>query len=151
MVVEKIALLNLPTLYHSPDPYEMPSLPAIGAVPSLDAEERANILDTLFEPCTQLHTLSVETLGSSKFESYSALIEAVGHQLQSLYTSNLESDEKWLDDILAAHPRLGEKKVESEQSQREQAQLNQGGEGEAEKLARLNNAYEEKFPGLRYV
>lgn len=129
----------------------MPSLPAIENVPSCSTEERARVLDTLFETCTQLHTLSVETLGETKFDSYSALIEAVGRQLQSLYESKLESDQKWLDDILAAHPRLGEKKVDSEQSRSEQAQLNQGDSSEGEKLAKLNQEYEEKFPGLRYV
>jgi len=129
----------------------MPSLPAIEAVPSLGTEERAKILDALFEPCTQLHTLSVETLGNTKFEDYPALIQAVGRQLQNLYASNLESDQKWLNDILVAHPRLGEKKVDSEQSRKEQAQLNQGEPGEGEKLANLNQAYEEAFPGLRYV
>ena len=109
------------------------------------------MLDTLFEACTQLHTLSVETLGETKFDSYSALIEAVGRQLQSLYESKLESDQKWLHDILAAHPRLGEKKVDSAQSRSEQAQLNQGDSSEGEKLVKLNQEYEEKFPGLRYV
>ena len=129
----------------------MPSLPAIETVPSSSTEERAGVLDTLFEPCTQLHTLSVETLGETKFDSYSALIDVVGRQLQSLYESRLESDLKWLNDILAAHPRLGEKKVDSEQSREEQTQLNQGEPGEGEKLAKLNQEYEEKFPGLRYV
>ncbi|KAI7040283.1 hypothetical protein KC352_g46652, partial [Hortaea werneckii] len=42
------------------------------------------------------------------------------------------------------------KKVESAQSQTEQAQL-QGGGDEAEKLRQLNEEYEAKYPGLRYV
>lgn len=109
------------------------------------------MLDTLFEPCTQLHTLSVETLGGTTFQSYPALIEAVSRQLQSLYGSRLESDQKWLIDILVAHPRLGEKKVDSQQSRNEQAQFNQGSSGEGEQLAKLNQEYEEKFPGLHYV
>jgi len=71
--------------------------------------------------------------------------------LQELQRSNLESDHKWLEAILSAHPRLGEKKVESEQSRKEQAQLNQGGSEEAGKLAEFNRKYEERFPGLRYV
>ena len=52
---------------------------------------------------------------------------------------------------MGAHPRLGEKKVDSEQSRAEQAQLNTGGEAEAEKLRALNEEYEKAFPGLRYV
>ena len=129
----------------------MASLPSISSLPSLDAEKRAQVLDLLFEPCTQLHTLSVSLLHEQSFSSYPELIEAVGRQLQDLQQSNLESDHKWLDAILSAHPRLGEKKVDSEQSRKEQAQLNQGGAEEAEKLARLNRKYEDAFPGLRYV
>jgi len=130
----------------------MTTLPAISSVPSLDAERRAQILDTLFEPCAQLHTLSVSVLRERSFQSYDELIAAVGAQLTELYNSRLESDSKWLDAILRAHPRLGEKKVDSEQSRREQAQLNQGGAAEdADRLAELNRAYELKFPGLRYV
>lgn len=129
----------------------MVSLPSVSSLQSLDAEERAQVLDSLFEPCTQLHTLSVSLLREKEFTSYNDLIDAVGQQLRDLHQSNLESDHKWLEAILSAHPRLGEKKVESEQSRKEQAQLNQGGTEEAEKLAALNRNYEDKFPGLRYV
>jgi len=68
-----------------------------------------------------------------------------------LSESALASDTEWLDKILGAHPRLGAKKVESAQSQAEQAQLNTGGEGEAAKLRELNELYEKTFPGLKYV
>ncbi|KAK5199883.1 hypothetical protein LTR99_004679 [Exophiala xenobiotica] len=129
----------------------MASLPPIAELPTLDTEERAQVLDLLFEPCQQLHTLSVSSLRENTFSSYDELIEAVGKQLTELSESNLESDNKWLEAILSAHPRLGEKKVESEQSRKEQAQLNQGGEGEAATLAEMNRKYEETFPGLRYV
>ncbi|KIW64264.1 hypothetical protein PV04_09211 [Phialophora macrospora] len=129
----------------------MAVLPPISTLPSLDTEERARVLDLLFEPCTQLHTLSVSLLHEQNFSSYSDLIDAVGNQLQELHQSTLESDHKWLEAILSAHPRLGGKKVDSEQSRKEQAQLNQGGADQAERLAELNRAYEDKFPGLRYV
>ena len=130
-------------------------LPAIRKVPSLPTIHRAAILDTLFEPCTQLHTLSVSTLSEKTFDSYSDLIAAIGQQLTDLYQSELESDQKWLDLILSAHPRLGEKKVESELSRREQEAMKkaEGGDSEdvAEKLRGMNEKYEEVFPGLRYV
>lgn len=129
----------------------MPSLPAIETVPDLGTEERAQILDVLFEPCRQLHTLSIESLKENTYGSYDELIGDIGRQLQVLYNSDLASDEKWLNEILAAHPRLGEKKVDSEQSRAEQAQLNQGDPEEAVKLAKLNEAYEKTFPDLRYV
>lgn len=125
--------------------------PETALIRNLDTERRARILDALFEPCTQLHTLSVESLKENTFTSYSELIGYIGKQLLRLYNSDLESDQKWLTEILVAHPRLGEKNVDSEQSRKEQAQLNQGDPGEREKLAALNKAYEERFPGLRYV
>ena len=128
----------------------MSKLPPVDKVSSLDTEGRAQVLDLLFEPCTQLHTLAVESLKDNDFSSYEELSDSVGKQLEALRLSKLESDRKWLDSILAAHPRLGEKKVDSEQSRMEQAQL-QGDPEEAEKLAKLNGEYEAQFPGLRYV
>ncbi len=126
-------------------------LPPISSIPSLNTSERAAILDALFEPCTALHTLSVELLHDETFESYDALIAKIGKQLTELQRSISTSDTEWLDKILAAHPRLGEKKVDSAQSRGEQAGLKTGGEEEAEQLSELNREYEEKFPGLRYV
>ena len=129
----------------------MSSLPSISTLPSLGDADRAEVLDTLFEPCPQLHTLSAGLLQEQAFPSYDDLIRAVGEQLTALYLSQLESDTRQLDAVLSAHPRLGEKKVDSEQSRKEQAQLNQGGTEEAQKLAEMNREYEETFPGLRYV
>jgi len=71
--------------------------------------------------------------------------------LTDLSESPSTSDTEWLDKILGAHPRLGEKKVDSAQSQAEQAQLNTRGEEEATKLRNLNAEYEKTFPGLKYV
>ena len=104
------------------------------------------------------------------FASYDELAAAVGAQLIELSESGLKSDQDWLDVILNAHPRLGEKKVESELSRREQAAMNSSGAGtggspggaggpseaeaaeaEAEELRRLNAQYEATFEGLRYV
>ena len=126
-------------------------LPPIPSIPTLSTTERASILDALFEPCTALHTLSVDLLHTSTFESYDDLIASVGIQLTDLSESPSTSDTEWLNKILGAHPRLGDKKVESAQSQAEQAQLNTGGEEEAAKLRSLNEEYEKTFPGLRYV
>jgi 2-oxo-4-hydroxy-4-carboxy--5-ureidoimidazoline (OHCU) decarboxylase len=125
-------------------------LPTISSVPSLSTEERAHILDLLFEPSTQLHTLSVPLLHEKTFSSYDDLIAAVGVQLTELSDSASTSDSQWLESILGSHPRLGAKKVDSAQSQAEQAQLQGSGE-EAESLRKLNEEYEDKFPGLRYV
>lgn len=126
-------------------------LPPIASLPKLTTIERATVLDALFEPCTALHTLSVDLLHTQTFDSYNDLIASVGVQLTDLSESASTSDTEWLDKILGAHPRLGEKKVESAQSKAEQAQLNTGGKQEAPKLRNLNAEYEKTFPGLRYV
>jgi 2-oxo-4-hydroxy-4-carboxy--5-ureidoimidazoline (OHCU) decarboxylase len=125
-------------------------LPPANEVPSLPTEQRATILDMLFEPSTQLHTLSVPLLHETSFDSYNDLISAVGVQLTELSESASTSDTRWLHDILGSHPRLGAKKVDSAQSAAEQAQL-QGSGDEAEQLKKLNEEYEKTYPGLRYV
>lgn len=124
-------------------------LPPIEQVPSLSTEEKASILDSLFEPSQQLHNLSIPLL-NQKFATYDELIAAVDIQLRHLADSASTSDTQWLLDILGSHPRLGAKKVDSAQSQSEQAQL-QGSGDEAEQLRLLNEEYEKIFPGLRYV
>jgi 2-oxo-4-hydroxy-4-carboxy--5-ureidoimidazoline (OHCU) decarboxylase len=129
----------------------MTSLPPISTLPTLPAPSITSILDTLFEPSPPLHALSLPTLQSTTYPSYTALIAAIHTQLSTLASSSSLSDIETLSAILCAHPRLGEKKVDSEQSRKEQAQLNKGGMEEAEELGRLNGVYEEQFPGLRYV
>lgn len=109
------------------------------------------MLDLLFEPSPSLHSLSLPVLRSTTFPSYDTLIVAVNAQLSALAASDKPEDIEKLSEILCSHPRLGENKVESEQSRAEQAQLQKGGEEEKEQLARLNREYEERFPGLRYV
>ncbi|KAI9733170.1 MAG: hypothetical protein M1818_007288 [Claussenomyces sp. TS43310] len=126
-------------------------LPPIKNVPDLNTIGRAGVLDALFEPCTALHTLSLENLGATTFGSYDDLIKSVETRLVELSESSLPTDLDWLDKILAAHPRLGAKKVDSAQSQSEQMQLHMGGQEEAEQLRALNSEYEDKYPGLRYV
>lgn len=128
-----------------------PSLPPVSHIQSLSTEERTSILDLLFEPSVPLHTLSVDLLHTTPFTSYNDLIASVGVQLTDLLESTSSSDTEWLDSILGAHPRLGEKKVDSAQSRAEQAQLNTGGNEEAAQLKQLNDDYEAEYPGLRYV
>ncbi|KAH8811944.1 Oxo-4-hydroxy-4-carboxy-5-ureidoimidazoline decarboxylase [Xylogone sp. PMI_703] len=125
-------------------------LPPIESLRDSTTADRIAVLDALFEPCTALHTLSLDFLHTERFNSYNDLIASIGSQLTALLNSTSTSDLEWLDKILGAHPRLGEKKVDSAQSKAEQAQLNTGGE-EATKLRELNAKYEETFPGLIYV
>ena len=126
-------------------------LPPISTVPTLSSPELAAILDHLFEPCVPLHTLSIGLLRRERFTSYSDCIASIGVQLTDLAESVSPSDTQWLETILGAHPRLGEKKLDSIQSQSEQAQLALKDEAGQEELAKLNTLYENTFPGLRYV
>ena len=127
-----------------------PFLPPIEALPTLSVENRAEILDLLFEPCDELHSLSIDML-RNKRHSYAELIEDVGAQLNELAGSDSSKDMESLDRILGAHPRLGQKKVDSKQSQAEQAHIKAASEEESRQLAALNAEYEHTFPGLRYV
>jgi 2-oxo-4-hydroxy-4-carboxy--5-ureidoimidazoline (OHCU) decarboxylase len=140
------------------------SLPLPAALPSQSEATLTQILDLLFEPTPALHPMMLPTMTTTTFDSYAALIEVVRAQLMVLGRLAEESVDARakLEEILAAHPRLGEKKVDSALSRMEQAQLQvgKGGAGnaddaaaqaEADELARLNAEYEEKFPGLRYV
>ena len=126
-------------------------LPPISTVPALPTSELVAILDLLFEPCGALHTLSINLLREQKFTSYDDLIAGIGMQLSDLAESSSTSDTQWLEKILGAHPRLGEKKIDSAQSQTEQAQLASGHESGQDKLSEMNALYEQTFPGLRYV
>lgn len=126
-------------------------LPPITALPSLATLELSTILDHLFEPSVPLHTLSVDLLRNRPFSSYDDLIENIGVQLTALAESSSTSDSKWLDSILVAHPRLGEKKIDSTQSKAEQAQLALDAGTGQDKLSELNALYERTYPGLRYV
>lgn len=129
----------------------MNKLPPVSIVPGLEANQRAAILDRLFEPCVPLHTLSVALMHDQKFAHYDDLIASIGLQLTALAESISTSDTQWLHEILAAHPRLGEKKVNSTQSSAEQAHLKGEGSEADSNLAELNQLYEKSFPGLRYV
>ncbi|KAK6536456.1 hypothetical protein TWF281_000691 [Arthrobotrys megalospora] len=125
------------------------TLPPISSLASLSTDERAEVLSHLFEPCDALNTLVVSQLGSTTFTTYSDLISHVQNELLRLKGSSSSSDTEWLLKILSAHPRLGAKKVDSAHSRNEQASL--GGPTEAAELERLNNEYEERFPGMRFV
>lgn len=129
----------------------MSSLPSVTTLSHLPDNELTQVLDLLFEPSPPLHALSLPVLKSTVFPTYDVLIVAVNAQLSSLANSDDPKDVDRLSQILCSHPRLGEKKVDSEQSRAEQAQLQKGAEEEKEQLAALNKEYEEKFPGIRYV
>lgn len=124
------------------------TLPPYQDLHVLSGAERAVIFDLLFEPSEALHTLVSKAMQG---DSYNDLIANVGTQLRKAADLTGAGDLVWLESILASHPRLGEKKVESEQSRAEQAQLQSDTGADQEMLRRLNDLYEDTFPGLRYM
>lgn len=136
----------------------MTSLPPVTSLATANDETIKSVLDLLFEPSEDLHVLAIPAIHDSPFfASYTALIEHVGALMFQLAQSSSSPDARAkLHGILGSHPRLGEKKVDSAQSRAEQAHLNAPGssgdkEEEAAKLKALNEEYEARFPGLRYV
>ncbi|KAI1465189.1 Oxo-4-hydroxy-4-carboxy-5-ureidoimidazoline decarboxylase [Daldinia caldariorum] len=133
-------------------------LPPITSLQVAGDDEIKSVLDALFEPSQHLHLIAIPHIRiSTPFSSYSSLIEYVGYLLFLLAeSSTILGSRAELHAILGSHPRLGEKKVESAQSRAEQAHLNTSGtssdeEEEAARLKALNEEYEARFPGLRYV
>ncbi|OJJ95689.1 hypothetical protein ASPACDRAFT_1875833 [Aspergillus aculeatus ATCC 16872] len=132
------------------------SLPALATLTSEPRDRQFQVLDTLFEPSPELHTLMAPVLAHQTFDSYARLIDAVGGRMSALSAADSSKDREILYGILGSHPRLGRPKAGptehlSELSRKEQAQLNTGAEEQAERLRVLNAEYEEKFPGLRFV
>ncbi|RMZ84711.1 hypothetical protein DV737_g907, partial [Chaetothyriales sp. CBS 132003] len=142
------------------------SLPPVASLVTLTPDARAAVLDLLLEPSPALHTVAASPiLATTTYPTYSALIAAVSTHLVDLLNSDLESEQKQLDEILSSHPRLGAKKgpeALSEMSRREQEAMRaaegkggaapeQGQGSVEERLGALNDQYEAKFAGLKYV
>lgn len=120
------------------------SLPPASDLHSLPDEEIEEVLNLLFEPSKELTSLLIPEIRSHPLSSYKDLSNITRKSLLSLPT-----DSPTLLQILSSHPRLGAKKVDSAHSISEQQSL--GTESERAELQELNEEYEEKFPGLRYV
>ena len=160
-----------PPTIPSPSSMSLPAdmLPPIGTLPAQNPAVITSVLDTLFEPSAELQDLAVpyiQSLSSDQLQSYPNLVDHIqtlitDQWLGSLHRRGKATEE--LDEFLAAHPRLGEKKdVKSEMSRREQQAMNKDGENASEEeyrrkekleveLRRMNVVYEERFPGLRFV
>lgn len=120
------------------------SLPPAASLHSLPDSTIEQILDLLFEPSEALRSLILPKIRCAPISTYTDLSNLTRQTLLSL-----PSDSPVLLSILSSHPRLGAKKVDSEQSQSEQKTL--GNETERAQLEKLNEEYEAAFPGLRYV
>lgn len=134
----------------SPSPHNMYKLPAIETVPSLSLPEQELLLDHLFEPCATLKHLVTQGVINRKFHSYNELIESVRAELLELLKTSKDSDPR-INKIIGAHPRLGAQKVDSTHSQAEQKSLQAKSAEEGQRLEKLNQEYEDTFPGLIYV
>ncbi|KAK2605878.1 hypothetical protein QQS21_003718 [Conoideocrella luteorostrata] len=123
-------------------------LPLISNLRSLPEDAQASALDLLFEPSPAIHSTLVPVIQAASYSSYSELIDQCRGALFDLAaTSTPSNPNPKLLSVVGSHPRLGAKKVDSAQSAAEQANL----QGEGQQLAELNQEYEKKFPGLRFV
>ncbi|KAK6200443.1 Oxo-4-hydroxy-4-carboxy-5-ureidoimidazoline decarboxylase [Scheffersomyces amazonensis] len=142
------------------------SLPPIESLGTISRQKQVDTLGLLFEPCETLSTFIIDNILSTsigtQFKSYREFIEATRRVLleflykaeQDSITANSPIDNR-ISKIIAAHPRLGgsSKVTNTELSQHSSAEQKslQGSREEAEQLIRLNDEYEQTFPGLRYV
>lgn len=117
-------------------------LPPASTLPDLPEQTLSTILSALFEPSPSLTSTLLPLLLTPQ-KDYPTLIATIKTHLISLRTTN----PTLLLSLLASHPRLGAPKVDSAQSAAEQSQL----QGLGEELGKLNEEYEAKFPGLRFV
>ncbi|KAK2744389.1 hypothetical protein FQN57_004284 [Myotisia sp. PD_48] len=150
----------------------MHSLPEASTISSLPPPSQSQILDALFESSPHLHQLARPVLNQHEpWTGYPDLIDAIKGRLFDLANNAgaraasqddavEDADVVVLRSILGSHPRLGESSASSktqlsEASKREQANLTvsptEQGKEEANRLMQLNNEYETRFPGLRYV
>jgi 2-oxo-4-hydroxy-4-carboxy--5-ureidoimidazoline (OHCU) decarboxylase len=125
------------------------SLPDVTQLPTLTQAEQIRALDLLFEPSPAIHNTLLPALQTETFASYDQMIIHCHGLFTALATDDASSSRAVLHSILGSHPRLGAKKVESDQSAAEQAKLQAG--GDATELAALNAEYEARYPGLRFV
>ena len=129
----------------------MTSFPNFSQFLSSTSSEQAEVLALLFEPCEALQSLILEqVLKFNSSSSYLEFIEATREVLFKLLSFSSNNADSLIQAIIAAHPRLGAKKVESKLSRDEQASL-KSNQQETELLIDLNKTYEQTFPGLRYV
>ncbi|CUS23101.1 LAQU0S08e02146g1_1 [Lachancea quebecensis] len=137
------------------------SLPEFDVFKAADTEFQTAVLETLFEKSNSLINLTLkdERFMNTVENSYFEFIEGVRGKLvqlceaQGQQAPSEESRRSDLSDIIAAHPKLGEPKQGlSVHSQNEQRNLGSGDTLEVQQaLKHLNEVYEQRYPGLRFV
>lgn len=112
-------------------------------ISKLPEEKRTAVLSILFEPCDELVKFVEPVFDGLECDAdWPQAIEQIRGVLHTLEPCDPHSSK-----IVAAHPRLGAQKVDSQHSRLEQSSL----AGEASALQEWNTKYEQTFPGLRYV
>jgi 2-oxo-4-hydroxy-4-carboxy--5-ureidoimidazoline (OHCU) decarboxylase len=122
-------------------------LPHPGVLSSCSTFTQCYILDNLFERSEAIHAELLPLMRSTAWASYEHFVDGCRATLHSLARS--DANRQQLLAILGSHPRLASKEpIESAHSQSEQASLQRQ---DREYMTRLNEQYEQTFPGLRYV
>jgi 2-oxo-4-hydroxy-4-carboxy--5-ureidoimidazoline (OHCU) decarboxylase len=123
----------------------LPPLSEIATSSGAPDSSLANALSLLFEPSPVLFTQLVPILSSRRLtpESYSSLIDAAISTISTWENSTKA-------EFIAGHPRIGEVNNLSRLSQKEQA-AKATPPDVLLRLAQLNEIYEERYPGLRYI
>lgn len=124
------------------------SLPDPSSLSSLDKESKVELLNNLFEKHSEIHDLLIPKLFNRNYESYNEFIETSRKIFLALNPNNSVTQ-----GIIAAHPRLGVPAKLSSHSNSEQKSIynNTDADKVINQFIKLNDEYEEKFPGLRYV
>jgi 2-oxo-4-hydroxy-4-carboxy--5-ureidoimidazoline (OHCU) decarboxylase len=139
----------------------MSKFPSFTDFKAASTQEQIQIFDILFEHTDSLIEFTLKRkdidFDIAKLSSYHDLIELVRERLLQL----IKDDDRYkseLSNIIAAHPKLGvPKQIQgelSELSKLEQKNLNDSqnnGPEIKEALIKLNDAYENKYKGLRFV
>ncbi len=134
-------------------------LPTSQALSQVPRPELTAIIDQLFEHNDKFTDFVIRKNFShdERYNSYGEFIEAVRKELGQLaddYNKGASSDlTDLVRSIISAHPRLGVPKASSlsTSSAVEQRSLQSGGPELAKQLFKLNEEYETRFPGLRFV
>ena len=139
--------------------FDQDGLPHPSTLHELSDKEKHAVLTRLFEHSEELQLFAAD-LVASPHGTYDSLIDSIQEGLLTLLRSaqgknvseNISNLQK-VDSILNSHPRLGESRKDlSAASAAEQANL-QGSQNstEAQELTSLNEEYEIKYNGLRYL
>ena len=139
----------------------MSQFPSFAEFKTFTTSKQTKIFDILFEHTESLIKFTLDKKDTdfdiSRLNSFEELIELVRIKLLTLVTVDNQYKSE-LSNIIAAHPKLGvPKKIQGELSElSKQEQKNLGDSKNyspeiKEALIKLNDEYEDKYKGLRFV